>query len=101
MNDWVWLFCLQYMTAAAAAAPMQGTYIPQYTAVPPSAISVEVRHTSFFIHCEIRWHFTDDLSKRKLILISLTFIQVGPSLQVEPLIHGYGHEEVLESTPDF
>ncbi|KAK3572453.1 hypothetical protein QTP86_032671, partial [Hemibagrus guttatus] len=30
-----------YMTAAAAAAPMQGTYIPQYTAVPASAISVE------------------------------------------------------------
>uniref|UniRef100_A0A3Q3NNM0 RNA binding motif single stranded interacting protein 3 n=1 Tax=Mastacembelus armatus TaxID=205130 RepID=A0A3Q3NNM0_9TELE len=26
---------------AAAAAPMQGTYIPQYTAVPPSAITVE------------------------------------------------------------
>ncbi|XP_076136386.1 RNA-binding motif, single-stranded-interacting protein 3 isoform X2 [Alosa pseudoharengus] len=33
---------LQYMTAAAAAAaPMQGTYIPQYTAVPASAVSVE------------------------------------------------------------
>uniref|UniRef100_A0A8C5CBM5 RNA binding motif single stranded interacting protein 3 n=1 Tax=Gadus morhua TaxID=8049 RepID=A0A8C5CBM5_GADMO len=31
-----------YMTAAAAA-PMQGTYIPQYTAVPATAISVEVR----------------------------------------------------------
>ncbi|XP_062394331.1 RNA-binding motif, single-stranded-interacting protein 3 isoform X4 [Sardina pilchardus] len=31
-----------YMTAAAAAAaPMQGTYIPQYTAVPASAVSVE------------------------------------------------------------
>ncbi|XP_059909441.1 RNA-binding motif, single-stranded-interacting protein 3-like [Gadus macrocephalus] len=29
-----------YMTAAAAA-PMQGTYIPQYTAVPATAISVE------------------------------------------------------------
>uniref|UniRef100_A0A673J8W2 RNA-binding motif, single-stranded-interacting protein 3-like n=1 Tax=Sinocyclocheilus rhinocerous TaxID=307959 RepID=A0A673J8W2_9TELE len=29
-----------YMTAAAA--PMQGTYIPQYTAVPASAVSVEV-----------------------------------------------------------
>ncbi|KAL1259831.1 hypothetical protein QQF64_010408, partial [Cirrhinus molitorella] len=28
-----------YMTAAAA--PMQGTYIPQYTAVPASAVSVE------------------------------------------------------------
>lgn len=28
---------------AAAAAPMQGTYIPQYTAVPASAITVEVR----------------------------------------------------------
>ncbi|CAL8289443.1 unnamed protein product [Merluccius merluccius] len=27
--------------AAAAAAPMQGTYIPQYTAVPATAISVE------------------------------------------------------------
>jgi len=26
----------------AAAAPMQGTYIPQYTAVPASAVSVEV-----------------------------------------------------------
>lgn len=26
---------------AAAAAPMQGTYIPQYTAVPASAITVE------------------------------------------------------------
>ncbi|MBN3325931.1 RBMS3 protein, partial [Atractosteus spatula] len=31
----------QYMTAAAAAAPMQGTYIPQYTAVPPAAVPVE------------------------------------------------------------
>uniref|UniRef100_A0A8C1K056 RNA binding motif, single stranded interacting protein n=1 Tax=Cyprinus carpio TaxID=7962 RepID=A0A8C1K056_CYPCA len=30
---------LQYMTAAAG--PMQGTYIPQYTAVPASAVSVE------------------------------------------------------------
>uniref|UniRef100_A0A7N8Y7H1 RNA binding motif single stranded interacting protein 3 n=1 Tax=Mastacembelus armatus TaxID=205130 RepID=A0A7N8Y7H1_9TELE len=30
---------------AAAAAPMQGTYIPQYTAVPPSAITVEVRRS--------------------------------------------------------
>ncbi|KAM7382604.1 hypothetical protein PAMP_002328 [Pampus punctatissimus] len=30
----------QYMPAAAAA-PMQGTYIPQYTAVPASAITVE------------------------------------------------------------
>uniref|UniRef100_A0A673GQX9 RNA-binding motif, single-stranded-interacting protein 3 n=1 Tax=Sinocyclocheilus rhinocerous TaxID=307959 RepID=A0A673GQX9_9TELE len=30
---------LPYMTAAAA--PMQGTYIPQYTAVPASAVSVE------------------------------------------------------------
>nr|XP_015212461.1 PREDICTED: RNA-binding motif, single-stranded-interacting protein 3 isoform X1 [Lepisosteus oculatus]XP_015212462.1 PREDICTED: RNA-binding motif, single-stranded-interacting protein 3 isoform X2 [Lepisosteus oculatus] len=30
-----------YMTAAAAAAPMQGTYIPQYTAVPPAAVPVE------------------------------------------------------------
>ncbi|XP_064199726.1 RNA-binding motif, single-stranded-interacting protein 3 isoform X2 [Anguilla rostrata] len=30
-----------YMTAAAAAAPMQGTYIPQYTPVPPSAVPVE------------------------------------------------------------
>lgn len=27
---------------AAAAAPMQGTYIPQYTAVPASAITVDV-----------------------------------------------------------
>uniref|UniRef100_A0A3Q3EMZ7 RNA binding motif, single stranded interacting protein n=1 Tax=Labrus bergylta TaxID=56723 RepID=A0A3Q3EMZ7_9LABR len=31
-----------YMPAAAAAS-MQGTYIPQYTAVPASAITVEVR----------------------------------------------------------
>ena len=30
---------LQYMTAAA---PMQGTYIPQYTPVPPTAVSIEV-----------------------------------------------------------
>ncbi|XP_034066212.1 RNA-binding motif, single-stranded-interacting protein 3 isoform X1 [Gymnodraco acuticeps] len=30
-----------YMTAAAAAAPMQGTYIPQYTPVPPTALPVE------------------------------------------------------------
>lgn len=30
-----------YMTAAAAAAPMQGTYIPQYTPVPPAAVPVE------------------------------------------------------------
>lgn len=29
------------MTAAAAAAPMQGTYIPQYTPVPPTAVPVE------------------------------------------------------------
>uniref|UniRef100_A0A668AXC7 RNA binding motif, single stranded interacting protein n=1 Tax=Myripristis murdjan TaxID=586833 RepID=A0A668AXC7_9TELE len=36
----VLLCCLCYMTAAAAA-PMQGTYIPQYTAVPASAITVE------------------------------------------------------------
>ncbi|MBZ3875556.1 RNA-binding motif, single-stranded-interacting protein 3 [Sciurus carolinensis] len=28
----------QYMTAAA---PMQGTYIPQYTPVPPTAVSIE------------------------------------------------------------
>uniref|UniRef100_A0AAQ5XDH8 RRM domain-containing protein n=1 Tax=Amphiprion ocellaris TaxID=80972 RepID=A0AAQ5XDH8_AMPOC len=28
---------------AAATAPMQGTYIPQYTAVPASAITVDVR----------------------------------------------------------
>lgn len=37
--------------AAAAAAPMQGTYIPQYTPVPPTAVPVEVRasntHTLF------------------------------------------------------
>lgn len=36
----------QYMTAAAAAAPMQGTYIPQYTPVPPTAVPVEVRPTN-------------------------------------------------------
>ncbi|KAJ8268272.1 hypothetical protein COCON_G00134440 [Conger conger] len=30
-----------YMTAAAAAAPMQGTYIPQYAPVPPTAVPVE------------------------------------------------------------
>uniref|UniRef100_A0A3Q3CAC1 RNA binding motif single stranded interacting protein 3 n=1 Tax=Haplochromis burtoni TaxID=8153 RepID=A0A3Q3CAC1_HAPBU len=35
------LFLFQYMTAAAAAAPMQGTYIPQYTPVPPTAVPVE------------------------------------------------------------
>lgn len=39
------LFAFQYMTAAAAAAPMQGTYIPQYTPVPPTAVPVEVRPT--------------------------------------------------------
>lgn len=39
------LFVFQYMTAAAAAAPMQGTYIPQYTPVPPTAVPVEVRTT--------------------------------------------------------
>lgn len=39
------LFVFQYMTAAAAAAPMQGTYIPQYTPVPPTAVPVEVRPT--------------------------------------------------------
>lgn len=39
------LFLFQYMTAAAAAAPMQGTYIPQYTPVPPTAVPVEVRPT--------------------------------------------------------
>uniref|UniRef100_A0A8L0DNB8 RNA binding motif single stranded interacting protein 3 n=1 Tax=Oncorhynchus mykiss TaxID=8022 RepID=A0A8L0DNB8_ONCMY len=32
----------QYMTAAAAGAPMQGTYIPQYTPVPQTAVPVEV-----------------------------------------------------------
>lgn len=39
------MFVFQYMTAAAAAAaaPMQGTYIPQYTPVPPTAVPVEVR----------------------------------------------------------
>lgn len=37
------LCMFQYMTAAAAAAPMQGTYIPQYTPVPPTAVPVEVR----------------------------------------------------------
>lgn len=25
-----------------AAAPMQGTYMPQYTPVPPTAVSIEV-----------------------------------------------------------
>lgn len=39
---------LQYMPAAAAA-PMQGTYIPQYTAVPASAITVEVRTKSSYL----------------------------------------------------
>ncbi len=39
----------QYMTAAAAAAPMQGTYIPQYTPVPPTAVPVEVRATNLAI----------------------------------------------------
>ena len=38
-------FAFQYMTAAAAAAPMQGTYIPQYTPVPATAVPVEVRPT--------------------------------------------------------
>lgn len=42
------LFALQYMTAAAAAAPMQGTYIPQYTPVPPTAVPVEVRPTRIY-----------------------------------------------------
>uniref|UniRef100_A0A665U5Q7 RRM domain-containing protein n=1 Tax=Echeneis naucrates TaxID=173247 RepID=A0A665U5Q7_ECHNA len=32
---------LSYYMPAAAAAPMQGPYIPQYTAVPASAITVE------------------------------------------------------------
>ncbi|KAG7225477.1 hypothetical protein INR49_027472 [Caranx melampygus] len=36
-----WCNRLPYMTAAAAAAPMQGTYIPQYTPVPPTAVPVE------------------------------------------------------------
>uniref|UniRef100_A0A3Q1JAE5 RRM domain-containing protein n=1 Tax=Anabas testudineus TaxID=64144 RepID=A0A3Q1JAE5_ANATE len=39
---------LCYMTAAAAAAPMQGTYIPQYTPVPPTAVPVEVRPTCMY-----------------------------------------------------
>ena len=43
------LFVFQYMTAAAAAAPMQGTYIPQYTPVPPTAVPVEVRLHSVHI----------------------------------------------------
>ncbi|XP_038653233.1 RNA-binding motif, single-stranded-interacting protein 3 isoform X6 [Scyliorhinus canicula] len=37
-----------YMTAAA---PMQGTYIPQYTPVPPAAVPVEVQ----FDLCTIPW----------------------------------------------
>ncbi|XP_078095721.1 RNA-binding motif, single-stranded-interacting protein 3 isoform X3 [Mustelus asterias] len=37
-----------YMTAAA---PMQGTYIPQYTPVPPAAVPVEVH----FDLCTIPW----------------------------------------------
>lgn len=50
---WPPLLSLQYMPAAAAA-PMQGTYIPQYTAVPASAITVEVRtHTT----CCLLWLF--------------------------------------------
>uniref|UniRef100_A0A8C1JZS8 RNA binding motif, single stranded interacting protein n=1 Tax=Cyprinus carpio TaxID=7962 RepID=A0A8C1JZS8_CYPCA len=44
VEDKIWILCqyrtqLKYMTAAAG--PMQGTYIPQYTAVPASAVSVE------------------------------------------------------------
>ena len=35
---------------AAAAAPMQGTYIPQYTAVPASAITVEVSAEKVFVY---------------------------------------------------
>jgi len=44
------VFVFQYMTAAAAAAPMQGTYIPQYTPVPPTAVPVEVRPTHTHTH---------------------------------------------------
>lgn len=52
------------MPAAAAAAPMQGTYIPQYTAVPASAITVEVRKvfdftllapTMWSLACMVLW----------------------------------------------
>lgn len=32
-----------------AAAPMQGTYIPQYTPVPPTAVPLEVSEP-VFIH---------------------------------------------------
>uniref|UniRef100_A0A8D0HL88 RNA binding motif single stranded interacting protein 3 n=1 Tax=Sphenodon punctatus TaxID=8508 RepID=A0A8D0HL88_SPHPU len=32
------ILCILYMTAAA---PMQGTYIPQYTPVPPTAVPIE------------------------------------------------------------
>lgn len=41
------------MTAAAAAAPMQGTYIPQYTPVPPTAVPVEVRPSTRTLYSPI------------------------------------------------
>uniref|UniRef100_A0A3P8ZLX7 RNA binding motif single stranded interacting protein 3 n=1 Tax=Esox lucius TaxID=8010 RepID=A0A3P8ZLX7_ESOLU len=40
-HDGMSMCVFQYMTAAAAGAPMQGTYIPQYTPVPQTAVPVE------------------------------------------------------------
>uniref|UniRef100_A0A674EHE8 RNA binding motif single stranded interacting protein 3 n=1 Tax=Salmo trutta TaxID=8032 RepID=A0A674EHE8_SALTR len=41
IHDRLLMCVFQYMTAAAAGAPMQGTYIPQYTPVPQTAVPVE------------------------------------------------------------
>ncbi|RMC05232.1 hypothetical protein DUI87_18416 [Hirundo rustica rustica] len=38
ISQWNSGLVMQYMTAAA---PMQGTYIPQYTPVPPTAVPIE------------------------------------------------------------
>uniref|UniRef100_A0A665VQ73 RNA-binding motif, single-stranded-interacting protein 3 n=1 Tax=Echeneis naucrates TaxID=173247 RepID=A0A665VQ73_ECHNA len=43
MHTWTDLILLSHLlcTGMSAAAPMQGTYIPQYTPVPPTAVPVE------------------------------------------------------------
>uniref|UniRef100_A0AAZ3P7A4 RRM domain-containing protein n=1 Tax=Oncorhynchus tshawytscha TaxID=74940 RepID=A0AAZ3P7A4_ONCTS len=41
IHDRLLMCVFQYMTAAAAGASMQGTYIPQYTPVPQTAVPVE------------------------------------------------------------
>uniref|UniRef100_A0A3Q3J3N3 RRM domain-containing protein n=1 Tax=Monopterus albus TaxID=43700 RepID=A0A3Q3J3N3_MONAL len=61
-----------YMTAAAAAAPMQGTYIPQYTPVPPTAVPVEVRPTRMHTILSSDQKSVDVYPKRDIITADST-----------------------------